>query len=73
MGLFTSNLVKALNAKGAAQMTYAQLMTNVRRKVSDFAKTKLAHNQTPQLDVSFGNPKTVIFTIPPVKPTGGKK
>ncbi len=73
MGLFTSNLVKALNAKGAAQMTYAQLMTNVSKKVSDFAKNNLAHNQTPQLDASFGNPKAVIFTIPPVKPTGGKK
>ncbi len=76
MGLFTSNLVKALNAKGTTAMNYTQLMTKVGKTVSKIASEDMNHNQNPQLDARYGDPKTVIFTIPAaaaVKPPPGEK
>lgn len=67
MGLFTSNLVKILNSAAAAKMSYAQLMESVGKNVSDFALNQLQHNQNPKLDASYGNPKSVIFTVPAAK------
>ena len=64
MGLFTSNLVRILNTPTAAKMDYAQLMTSVNKDVSKYALDNLQHNQNPQLDASFGNPKSVIFSVP---------
>ncbi len=64
MGLFTSNLVRILNSPTAAKMNYTQLMAGVSKDVSSFALNKLLHNQNPLLDASFGNPKSLIFTVP---------
>lgn len=64
MGLFTSNLVRILNMPASAKMTYAQLMASVAKDVSTFASKEMQHDQNPQLDASFGNPKSVIFTVP---------
>lgn len=67
MGLFTSNLVRILNMPASAKLSYAQLMTTVAKDVSTFASTKMQHDQNPQLDFTFGNPKSVIFTVPASK------
>jgi hypothetical protein len=68
---------KALNAKGTTAMNYTQLMTNVGKTVSKIASEDMNHNQNPQLDARFGDPKIVIFTIPAAAavkpPPGGKK
>ena len=67
MGLFTSNLVRVLNTPAAAKMNYTQLMAGVGKDVSSYALNTLQHNQNPLLDATFGNPKSLIFTVP-----GGK-
>ncbi len=63
MGLFTENLVKSLNAKGAVAMTYSKLMT----KVSAVVKTASGggdRDQNPQLEKRFGDPNMLIFSFP---------
>lgn len=75
MGLFTENLVKALNAPGATRLTYAQLMKSVSATVKSIA-LKGQHNQNPQLEKRFGNVNMAIFSVPktatPTKKSGGK-
>jgi hypothetical protein len=72
MGLFTSTLLKTLNARGAATLTYKKLIESVSPKVSKTALS-LNNNQNPQLDSRFGNADKLIFSVPRVKPTGAKK
>ena len=66
MGLFTETLYKALNAKGANKLSYAQLMQSVSARVKASALAG-RHNQNPQLDTRYGNPKAMIFTVPAAK------
>ena len=72
MGLFTSTLLKTLNARGAALLTYKKLIESVSPKVSKTALS-LNNNQNPQLDSRFGNADKLIFSVPKAKPTGAKK
>jgi len=72
MGLFTSTLLKTLNARGAASLTYKKLIESVSPKVSKTALL-LNSNQNPQLDSRFGNADKLIFSVPKIKPTGLKK
>lgn len=60
MGLFTSNLVKALNAPGATSMTYSRLMASVGSKVAILS----GRAQNPLLDTRFGNANSPIFSVP---------
>ena len=72
MGLFTSTLLKTLNARGAASLTYKKLIESVSPKVSKTALS-LNNNQNPQLDSRFGNADKLIFSVPKIKPPGAKK
>jgi len=72
MGLFTSTLLKTLNARGAASLTYKKLIESVSPQVSKTALS-LNNNQNPQLDSRFGNADKLIFSVPKAKPTGAKK
>ena len=63
MGLFTENLVKYLNAAGAARLTYSKLMTTVSAKVKA-ASGSGDRDQNPQLEKRFGNPDMLIFSVP---------
>ncbi len=63
MGLFTENLVKALNSPGANRLTYEKLMKSVSTTVKNSA-LKVQHNQNPQLEKRFGNINAVIFSVP---------
>lgn len=72
MGLFTSTLLKTLNARGAASLTYKKLIESVSPKVSKTALS-LNNNQNPQLDSRFGNADKLIFSVPKIKPTGAKR
>lgn len=62
MGLFTYYLYKALNVPRATSLTYTSLMGTVGSVVSKTAKVDMLHNQNPQLDARFGDPKTMIFS-----------
>ncbi len=69
MGLFTENLVSALNKKGAISLNYTKLMSSVATTVRKNA-LKVEHNQNPQLDARFGNAAAKIFSFPSVKTAG---
>lgn len=63
MGLFTSTLLRSINAVGGTKLTYQQLMTKAAPEVAQLAK-KWDNNQNPQLGLEFGNSNAVIFSLP---------
>jgi hypothetical protein len=64
MGLFTSTLLKNLGTKTANRLTYEKLMSAVSTKVRE-AASKQDNDQNPQLETRFGNPRAIIFSLPP--------
>ena len=63
MGLFTSTLLRSINAVGGTKLTYEQLMTKTAPEVARAAK-KWDNNQNPQLGLEFGNSNAVVFSLP---------
>jgi hypothetical protein len=63
MGLFTSTLLKTLNKPTAKKLTYAQLINTISPQVSK-ASLEMQNDQNPQLDSRFGNPDSLIFSLP---------
>lgn len=65
MGLFTSTLLNSINAKGSSLLTYEKTMAIVSPAVSrESLKEPNNNNQNPQLDARYGNPKSVLFSLP---------
>ncbi|CAN5401486.1 hypothetical protein BH10ACI3_BH10ACI3_28460 [soil metagenome] len=67
MGLFTLNLLRALNGVGGTKLTYSKLITKVAPSVSKEAKDEYDNDQNPQLGSEFGNAKALVFSAPVVK------
>jgi len=63
MGLFTYNLLKQINAPKGTSLSYAATMAIVSPAVAREAM-KDSNPQNPQIDGRYGDPKSIIFSLP---------
>jgi len=63
MGLFTSTFLAHLNKPTGPKMTYQAIMAAVSKEVAQKA-LKDFNDQNPQIDARYGNPASMVFSVP---------